>query len=139
MIILPEEMRKDTLKVYRDVLLFLGVKNTTFVPDLSVRNPRSVPKSVFLAKHLKNPPYVIRKTLKLLFPLTARKKMSMFLNSVLQKRDTSRLNPETKKELQKRFFNEVKNLDKLLHDEGFLPKNRSLIEIWGYDRLSEKR
>ncbi|RMF06221.1 hypothetical protein D6764_02710 [Candidatus Woesearchaeota archaeon] len=37
--------------------------------------------------------------------------------------------------LKRRFYPEVRKLDELLHSEGFLPKEKSVIKLWGYDKL----
>ncbi|RMF05201.1 hypothetical protein D6764_05260, partial [Candidatus Woesearchaeota archaeon] len=129
LILFLEDMKKDMPRVYRTVLKFLGVRDTNFVADFSVRNPRTVPKSVFFAKHLKNPPVPVRKLIRALAPLPVRRKLSLFLTSILQKRDFSRINTEKKKRLQKKFLPEVRELDELLHSEGFLPKEKSVIKL----------
>lgn len=113
-VIIYDDLRKDTAKVYQETLGFLNV-NDSFRPDFKVINPNKRVRTRTLQHVLKTPPSLIRIAGKLLLPQSCR---NLLLNG-LKKLNTQfvprqPMSPELRRRLQKEFTPEIKNLSELL-------------------------
>lgn len=113
-VIIYDDLRKDTAKVYRETLGFLNV-NDSFRPDFKVINPNKRVRTRTLQHLLKTPPSLMRIAGKLLLPQSCR---NLLLNG-LKKLNTQfvprqPMSPELRRRLQKEFTPEIKNLSELL-------------------------
>jgi len=130
-IIVYEDFKEDNLQSYREVLHFLGV-NEEFVPELkqhnqnlkirfkSVRYLAENPR-IFLAFKRLLPQKTYLHIKRALYALTSRK----------ERREP--LDVEFRRALQKKFYRQVVELDRLLKKEGLYKK--SIIKRWGYDAI----
>ncbi len=104
-IVVFDDLVKNTLDTYRDVLRFLEVDDK-FTPDLKIYNAGRQPKSLLFQKFIK---CRIGRTIRNLLPATIR--LSIWFK-------ISKPNPpmdkKVRKRLQKQFEPEVKRLSKLL-------------------------
>lgn len=113
-VIIYDDLRKDTAKVYQETLGFLNV-NDSFRPDFKVINPNKRVRTRTLQHLLKTPPSLVRIAGKLLLPQSCR---NLLLNG-LKKLNTQfvprqPMSPELRRRLQKEFTPEIKNLSELL-------------------------
>lgn len=113
-VIIYDDLRKDTGKVYQETLGFLNV-NDSFRPDFKVINPNKRVRTRTLQHLLKTPPSLVRIAGKLLLPQSCR---NLLLNG-LKKLNTQfvprqPMSPELRRRLQKEFTPEIKNLSELL-------------------------
>lgn len=113
-VIIYDDLRKDTAKVYRETLGFLNV-NDNFRPDFKVINPNKRVRTRTLQHLLKTPPSLVRIAGKLVMPQSCR---NLLLNG-LKKLNTQfvprqPMSPELRRRLQKEFTPEIKNLSELL-------------------------
>lgn len=113
-VIIYDDLRKDTAKVYQETLGFLNV-NDSFRPDFKVINPNKRVRTRTLQHVLKTPPSLMRIAGKLLLPQSCR---NLLLNG-LKKLNTQfvprqPMSPELRRRLQKEFTPEIKNLSELL-------------------------
>ncbi len=113
-VIIYDDLRKDTAKVYQETLGFLNV-NDSFRPDFKVINPNKRVRTRTLQHLLKTPPSLMRIAGKLLLPQSCR---NLLLNG-LKKLNTQfvprqPMSPELRRRLQKEFTPEIKNLSELL-------------------------
>lgn len=132
-IILFDDFKNDNKKVYKDVLRFLGVDDS-FKPDFKGVHESKMPRSLFLNK-VSRTPYLTRIP-KVLLSENAYDKLQLSIQKILMKRENRQpLNPDLRKELMIKFKPKVVKLEKLLHEEGFLPTDRSLISEWGYGKV----
>jgi hypothetical protein len=72
-----------------------------------------------------------RRNLKKILP----EKLWKLGKKIAYKKQKIKIPEETKKELSKRLKSEIKKTDKLLHEKGFLSKNRDLIRKWNYKTI----
>lgn len=113
-VIIYDDLRKDTAKIYQETLGFLNV-NDSFRPDFKVINPNKRVRTRTLQHLLKTPPSLMRIAGKLLLPQSCR---NLLLNG-LKKLNTQfvprqPMSPELRRRLQKEFTPEIKNLSELL-------------------------
>ncbi len=111
-IVLFDDLVKDTLNTYRDVLRFLEVDDQ-FTPDLKVYNSGNPRRSMLLHKFMKN--FWVKKIGRTLLPYTTRR----IIGQTLFRWNTSKkpkppMDRHVRKRLQRQFEPEVKRLSKLL-------------------------
>ncbi|OGL47193.1 MAG: hypothetical protein A2W05_04500 [Candidatus Schekmanbacteria bacterium RBG_16_38_10] len=113
-IIIYDDFKRDTGRVYRETLRFLNI-DTGFQPDFKVINPNKRIRIKALQHFLKTPPPSVRLIGKLLLPQSFR---HVFVNR-LEKLNTQyiarqSMSPELRTRLQEDFASEVKSLSELL-------------------------
>ncbi|MFN3533080.1 MAG: sulfotransferase domain-containing protein [Candidatus Brocadia sp.] len=113
-VIIYDDFKKDTAKVYRETIEFLHVDNS-FQPDFKVINPNKRVRIRTLQHFLKTPPSAVRTIGKLLLPQSFR---DVLLNR-LKKFNTQYvprqpMSPELRRRLQEEFTSEIKSLSELL-------------------------
>jgi hypothetical protein len=113
-VIIYDDFKNDTAKIYSETLKFLNV-DIGFQPDFKVINPNKRVRVRTLQHFLKTPPSAVRTIGKLLLPKSFR---DVLLNR-LKKFNTQYvprqpMSPELRKRLQEEFTEEVKSLSKLL-------------------------
>lgn len=113
-IIIYDDFKNDTAKVYRETLEFLHVDNS-FQPDFEVINPNKRVRSRTLQHFLKTPPSLVRTIGKLFFPQSFR---DVLLNRLrkLNTRYVSRqpMSLKLRRRLQEEFASEIKSLSELV-------------------------
>ncbi len=123
--ILFDDLKNEPEKIYNELLEFLGL-DKSFVPKFKHYNPNKINRSELIYSFLKNRNSKIKNAIKLLLPDKINKLLWKFIVSINQKKIKRRgISPVLYVKLRKRYYNEVKELSKLL--------NRNLIELWGYD------
>ena len=113
-IIIFDDFRSDTPKIYKETLNFLDV-NPAFQPKFEIINPNKVVHSKKLRDFLRNPPQFISKPTKILVPSMLRDKLIHLLaryNTKYVPRPP--MNPELRRRLQAEFASEVEQLSELL-------------------------
>ena len=113
-IILFDDLKHDTADVYRRTLQFLGVDDR-FQPDLKVLNSNKQPRSRLLRSLLLNPPKVVQKTAKVLFPGKLHRRVFerlKRLNTNFVPR--SPMDPTLRQDLMVEFRPEVERLSELI-------------------------
>ncbi len=134
-IIIYEDFKKDNLKEFKKVCKFLEV-DENFKPAITQRNPRKVVRKNFISKLIRKiPTKKIREFSEKNFNPKIYNKIRKIVFSLVFKKQNWRINPELKNKLKKQLKPEVEKVDKLLHKEGFLEKNRSWVSEEGYDRI----
>ncbi|BBO19070.1 ABC-type transporter Mla [Candidatus Brocadia pituitae] len=113
-VIIYDDLRKDTAKVYRETLRFLDV-DVSFQPDFKVINPNKRVRTRTLQHVLKTPPSLVHTIGKLLIPQSCR---NLLLNG-LKKLNTQYvprqpMSPDLRRRLQEEFTPEIKNLSELM-------------------------
>ena len=111
-VIIYDDFKADTPKVYRETLEFLGV-NPDFVPDIEIVNPNKYSRNPGLQRFLMEPPSwlmaVGKKVLPVARPIYWKLRK---INTNYQPRPS--LDPAVKAQLQREFLPEVEQLSKLL-------------------------
>lgn len=131
-IILFDDFKECTEKVYKEVLEFLDVFDD-FTPNLVDHNPNTKMKYQFLARMLQDPQHPITATVKKVFPRRIWKKgkaIGVKLNTNVVKR--APISSETKEKLRMQARPQIKELETLLKERKFLNSDRDLFTIWGY-------
>lgn len=131
-IILFDDFKERTEKVYKEVLEFLDVSDD-FTPNLVDHNPNTKMKYQFLARMLQDPQHPITATVKKVFPRRIWKKgkaIGVKLNTNVVKR--APISSETKEKLRMQARPQIKELETLLKERKFLNSDRDLFTIWGY-------
>ncbi len=113
-VIIFDDFKNQTSKVYKETLDFLGV-NSNFRPEFKIINANKKVRSKVLRNFLQTPPPIIKKTAKVVLPSLFRK----FLSYNLKKMNTKYvprppMDPDLRKQLQEKFKPEIENLSKLL-------------------------
>jgi len=113
-IIIFDDFKANTLKVYKDTLRFLDVDDS-FEPEFKVINPNKALRSRALRDFLIDPPPIIKKLGKHLFPKPLRQQIMRGLYRINTKY-TPRppMDPELRRQLQEQFKPEVERLSELL-------------------------
>lgn len=109
-VIIYDDFKKDTAKVYKDTLKFLGI-DSNFQPEFKIINPNKKVRSKMLQKILIDPPSLAL----ILIPKEYREtivKTLMRLNTQYMPRPS--MSPELRKQLQKKFESEIEQLSNLL-------------------------
>lgn len=114
-VILFDDLKKDSKKVYYEILEFLNLKKNKI--DYSVQNESKYSyRSQLILKiisKLKNSPLLVRKIIKFLLPYQLRN----FIRSLNMKeiKKLKPINENTRKQLVKKLSPEIKRTEKLIH------------------------
>jgi hypothetical protein len=113
-VIIFDDFKTNTAKVYKETLRFLGV-NENFQPGFEIINSNKRARSKFVAKLLRNPPQVTQSLAKLLIP----QQLCQGLIEAIKKHNTiyeprPPMEPELRKSLQGDFALEIEKLSELL-------------------------
>jgi hypothetical protein len=123
-VILYDDFKSDLPRIYREVLLFLGV-DPDFQPEFRVVNSRRNIRNVFLNRFLRRPDSfkTLRRVLRVLAPRPVRAWVGRFLmRRNVQPQESPPLLPETRARLETYFRPEIERLGILL--------NRDLTTLW---------
>ena len=113
-IIIYDDFRIDTLKVYYETLKFLGV-STDFNPNITVVNPSKRVKVKALQNFLVDRPPIVRFFSRLVLPQSLRHGIFTVLKLLNTRQEPrSAMEPELRRRLQAEFAPEVERLSKLL-------------------------
>ena len=114
LVIIFDDFKANTAKVYKETLCFLGVGDD-FQPVFEIINANKRARTKFLASLLRNPPQIAQSLAKLAMPQQLRQGLIEALkryNTVYEPRPP--MNPELRKSLQAEFVLEVERLSELL-------------------------
>jgi hypothetical protein len=114
-IIIFDDFKEDTTKVYRETLRFLGVNEEFGDIDFKTINSNKRIRSKSLRRYLQNPPSLAQRFAKLLIPTLVRQRILnglMSLNTSHVQR--SPMDANLRKHLQLEFMPEVKKLSELV-------------------------
>ncbi len=113
-VIIYDDFKRDTTKVYRETLRFLNV-DTSFQPRFKIVNPNKRVRSKTLQRFLITPSSAMRMIGKLLLPRSLREALLNRLRKLnTQYISRQPMSPELRKRLQEEFAQEVKSLSELL-------------------------
>jgi len=113
-VIIFDDFKSDTPRIYRDTCQFLGV-DPDFQPEFQVINLNKRIYSFTLHKFLQNPPRTIVSLSRRLVPRPLRHGLIRGLNRVnIRYAPRPRMDPELRRRLQAEFAPEVERLSKLL-------------------------
>lgn len=113
MVVLQEELKKETQKVLETIFTFLEVDND-YRPNISKKhNVSGLPKSTLLNKFL-GQRFVIKDVLKQLVPQSLALKIKNTINSY-NLDDAPAMNPEVRMHLQQLYQNDIQHLEKLIN------------------------
>lgn len=132
-IILYDDFRQNSSKIVREIFEFIGV-DSTFETEYKIHNPNEKPRFYLLKKIATSQPvsFYSQKILpNSIFRLI--KKAIYTITTIKQERVP--LNQETRIELMKKYKPEVIHLNKLLHDNNLIDKDKDLIKLWSYDQI----
>ena len=125
-IIIFDDLKKETQRVYREILKFLNV-DPYFTPEFNIVNPNKILKWPRLKRYTLDSPY-FRKTLRLLFSDDIYAGMKKFYkDKIVTFKPRPHLDENFRKELMTRFKEEVEKTSNLLEVD--------LITLWGYDKI----
>jgi hypothetical protein len=113
-IVIYDDFKNETAKVYGETLRFLGVSED-FYPEFKVINPNKRVRSYALRDFLQNPPRVAKLLGKALVPENARQRLFKnlkFLNIKYEARPP--MDSELRRMLQAEFASEIERLSELL-------------------------
>ncbi|MDD3645901.1 MAG: sulfotransferase [Candidatus Gracilibacteria bacterium] len=132
-VILFNDLKNDTKAVYKNILKFLEVNNKNFLPEFSIQNPKT--KVIFpkIKKILEFP--ILWKIPKIILPNKVYNKIKNFINSKITIVKKYELDEKFKKELMKKYKNEVVELNNILHENNLINKNIDLVTLWGYNKI----
>lgn len=126
-ILLLEEIKQSPENIYTELLKFLQVEDTEFLPSFEIHNPHSSLKSKNINRFIENSKY-IRRASQLLLPAKIRHGVTHIIKSKNQKKETRPPIPETtRKELMTRLKPEVEELANIT--------NKDLISLWRYNNI----
>lgn len=122
-IVILEEIKKNPAKIYKEILEFLKVEDTDFIPEFHTYNANAKVRSRRLSDFIKNSVYT-KKAARLILPDKIRKKITLTAEE-WNKKTVQRppLPDKTRKELMAKFKPEVQKL------AGITGKD--LKAIWG--------
>lgn len=113
-VIIYDDFKSDTAKVYRETLRFLGVDDS-FQPDFKVINPNKRIRSKTLRRYFKKPPALVRSIGRLLMPQSLRDTLINRLKKInTQYVPRQPMSQALRSRLQEEFASETKNLGELL-------------------------
>ena len=113
-VILYDDFRADLPGTYRKLLRFLGVSED-FTPEFAVVNPNKRARSALLRNFVQEPPESIKRLSRVFFPRSLRQRVMKGLDRANVRYEArAPLDPELKRELERRFAPEVEKLEKLL-------------------------
>lgn len=111
-VIIFDDFKRDTAKVFHDTLVFLDV-DPDFETNLKRVNPNKIPRSMVLRDFLRKPPRPVLTIGKAVFPVARPIYRGLRrLNTRYMPRES--MNPETRKRLQAEFLPDVERLSELL-------------------------
>lgn len=124
-IIIFDDFKNDTQRIYGEILEFLNV-DSQFTPTFEIINPNKILKWPRLKKYTLDSPY-FRRTLRLLSSHDMYSRMKKFYKDrVVTYRPREPLDEELKKSLMEKYKGEVDKIGALL--------SRDLVTLWGYDQ-----
>jgi hypothetical protein len=130
-IILLDDIRDKPQETYKEILEFLEVNDTGFIPQFEIKNPNIKPRFKFLNNLLKTPNSSnIKKIYQKIISKKYRKKIFFFIkkrNGRIKSRST--IDTKLELELKKEFKSEVEKLSEII--------GRDLVKLWGYDQLDK--
>lgn len=113
-IIIYDDFKNETAKVYRETLRFLGVSEA-FYPEFKVINPNKRVHSHRVKNFLQNPPMITKSIGKVLIPYRIRQRLvEKFKSLNIKYVPRSPMKPELRKKLQAEFMPEIEQLSELL-------------------------
>lgn len=113
-IIVYDDFKEQTLKVYKEVLSFLNV-DCNFQPRIKIINPSKRVKSKALQNFLVERPPIVQRISKSILPKIIRYRIFMMLKMLNTQYETRfPMKPALRKQLQSDFQEEIKCLSKLL-------------------------
>lgn len=131
-IVFMEDLHKKPLKVYRDILKFLEVKNLKFKPSLEIKNPYRKVRAPRIWSLAVNP--YTRDVARNVLPKKVFEKAKKTMFKIgFKKTKKPKMDEDLKKMLTKKLKPEVKKLNELLHKHNLIPKNKNLLKFWGYE------
>lgn len=134
-VVIFKHFKLDNEKVFNELTDFLGVDNNVEVA-FDVHNQSRVLRFRFIKKIGENP--IIWSNVKKLLPRPIFDLIKKVYIRLIQKnKSREKLEEEKRNRLMKRFFDNVKMFEKLLKKEGFIEKDFSLTNFWGYSLSSE--
>ncbi len=132
-IIIFDDYKKDNPKIYKEVLEFLEV-DSSFKPDFKGVHESKQPKSKLINSIFRNP--FLKSIPKSLMSANGYDKLQLRVQKmIMKKEERNPLDSELRKKLMKKYKPEVVKLEKLLHKHKFIPRSRSLIKEWSYDKV----
>ena len=122
-VIIFDEFKKNTQKIYRETLHFLGIEDN-FQSSFKVINPNKVIRYKRLQRILRNPVHPFRKMGKKIIPQVVRSVLyRKFQSHNTQFIARPAMNPETKKMLTETFAGEIDSLSEILGKDLTFWKN----------------
>jgi len=113
-VIIFDDLKKDTRKIYKDTLAFLGVC-PEFEPNFRIVNPSHRPVSAAFNNFLWNPPRSVQSVVRRVMPAPMRHLAADFLKHfMVTHRPRPAMDPAQQCNLQAEFRPEVERLSKLL-------------------------
>ncbi|KUK77794.1 MAG: Sulfotransferase [candidate division WS6 bacterium 34_10] len=135
-VIFLKQIATDEKKVLKDILKFIGTKNTDFYPEGEIfRNKSKTLRFKSLWKFLKNPSVLkfIRKVVPLkLFSVLDRLVFKIFLTPA-KEGQIKKLDDNERHLLKKRYKKNVVDLNRYLNKENLIDFN--LVKFWGYEDI----
>jgi len=138
-IIIFDDFKKDNVKVYREVLQFLGVY-PNFTPNFNLVNANKTPrfrnfhiwlKFSPIAKAFILPKFILPKRISTVYWKIIRAVRFIYVHIFVVRQTRPPMDLELRKELMKKFKPEIGRLSELL--------NRDFITLWGYDDIKENK
>ncbi|MFB6226472.1 MAG: sulfotransferase [Candidatus Paceibacteria bacterium] len=131
-IIIYDDYKNHNKKTLKGIFEFLGV-DKNFVPKKETINNSRFNRFGKLNLILKSQTSVkIRKFLRDSLPKTIIRPLQEIYRNAIYKKGKIEIPEKTKKELKKKLKPEVEKINDLLHEEGFLDKDRDLVKEWDY-------
>jgi hypothetical protein len=125
-IILYDDYKKDNLKIFKEILEFLGL-DTDFVAGFKKINASKSAAKWPLIQGIIQFPYITKIALKLL-PQSLFGKLSLYYwENFFQTKEDKKIEPQLKKTLMNKFRSEVEQLGEFL--------NINLVDMWGYNTI----
>ena len=132
-VIIYEDFKEDNQKIMDKICDFLNIRRITITEKkVNVRKDVRSPKLARFFHHSMR----LRKLGQKILPLSVRRKWGELVHKItLKEAKKKSIGPKLKKELMKKYKPEVVKLNKLLHEQGLVEKNKDLVEYWGYDKV----
>ena len=116
-VIIFDELKAETAKVYKETLRFLGV-NEDFQPVFEIINPNKRARSRFISALLRNPPQIAQSFAKVVMPQPLRQGLIEALKRYNTRYESQPpMDPELRKRLQAEFAPDVERLSELLGND----------------------
>lgn len=132
-IVFLKQIIQDQAKVYKEILKFLEVKDTEFVPDFDVtKNQSKTLRFGGLFNRLKHSFvwHIITKLVPVKFYSLLN---SFFEKFFFKKASKPEISEDTLRKIKKSLLDEVKELNSYLNSKGLI--DFDLVNFWGYDEL----